>query len=152
MREIFTPIVHIINRKTWCKGRVWSIKVGKISKNRNKQTFDQEQEKNCIVSERKEIRAVCVLTPCLFSHSVKVKSLKNGHIFFWFCFWEFIFSIHESKRCWTVHRDERINYYSVGIREKQSGTVKNVEHSKNDYHSVRLKVTDDLQYRTLLQS
>ena len=28
----------------------------------------------------------------------------------------------------------RINHYFVGIREKQSGTVKNVEHPKNDYH------------------
>ena len=44
-------------------------KGGKISKNRNKQTSDQEQENKCTVPERKEIRAVCVLTPRLFSHS-----------------------------------------------------------------------------------
>ena len=69
MREIFTPVVHTINGKTWCRARVWSIKAGKLSKNRNKQTSDQEHEKNCIVPERKEIRAVCVLTPRLFSHS-----------------------------------------------------------------------------------
>ena len=43
-------------------------KGGKISKNRNKQISDQEHEKNA-VPERKEIRAVCVLTPRLFSHS-----------------------------------------------------------------------------------
>ena len=42
-----------------------------------------------------------------------VYSVRNGHIYIYiFCFWEFIFSSHESKRCWTVHRDERIN--SVG--------------------------------------
>ena len=69
MREIFIPVVHTINRKTWCRARVWSIKAGKISKNRNKRTSDQEHEKNCIVPERKEIRAVCALTPRLFSHS-----------------------------------------------------------------------------------
>ena len=49
--------------------RVWSIKAGKISKNRNKQTSVQEHKKNCTVPERKEIRAVCVLTPRSFSHS-----------------------------------------------------------------------------------
>ena len=69
MREIFTPVVHTINGKTWCRARVWSIKAGKLSKNRNKQTSDQEHEKHCIVSERKEITAVCVLTPRLFSYS-----------------------------------------------------------------------------------
>ena len=68
MRELFTPVVHTINGKTWCRARVWSIKAGKLSKNRNKQTSDQEHEKNCIVPQRKEIRAVCVLTPRLFSH------------------------------------------------------------------------------------
>ena len=25
-REIFTPVVHTTNRKTWCRARVWSIK------------------------------------------------------------------------------------------------------------------------------
>ena len=86
-------------------------------------------KKNCIVSERKGIRAVCVLTTPLFS---QVRSQKNGHNFL-FCFWQLIFSSHESKRCWTVHRDQRTNCYSVAIRAKQSGTVKAVEHSKNDY-------------------
>ena len=136
LRKIFTPVVHTVNRKTWCRAHVWSIKAGKISKNRNKQTSDQEHEKNCTVAERKEIRAVCVLTPRLFSHSTLSSRLGRykGSYYFLFCLWEFIFSSHESKRCWTVHRDKRINYYSVGIRAKQSGTVKNVEHSKNDYH------------------
>ena len=36
--KIFTPVVHTVNRKTWCRVHVWSIKVGKIRKNRNKQT------------------------------------------------------------------------------------------------------------------
>ena len=75
MREIFTPVVHTVNRKTWCRARVWSIKAGKISKNRNKQTSDQEHEINCTVPERKEIRAVCILTPRLFSHSTLSSTL-----------------------------------------------------------------------------
>ena len=64
--------------------------------------------------------------------------------FFVFCLlWEFIFSSRESKRCWTVHRDERIDYYSVGVRKKQSGTVKNVKHFKNDYHERSKQVPKD---------
>ena len=102
------------------------IKGGKLAK---KETIRPRVRKNCIVSERKGIRAVCVLTTPLFS---QVRSQKNGHIFL-FCFWQLIFSSHESKRCWTVHRDQRTNCYSVAIRAKQSGTVKAVEHSKNDY-------------------
>ena len=69
MREIFTPIGHTLNRKNGCRARVWSIKAGKIGRNRNKQTSDQKHERKCKVQERKKIRAVCVLTPCLFSHS-----------------------------------------------------------------------------------
>ena len=72
MREIFTPVVHTINRKTWCMARVWSIKAEKISTNRNKQTSDQEHEKNCMVPERKEITAVCVLTSRLFMIKFKL--------------------------------------------------------------------------------
>ena len=43
----------------------------KMSKNRNNQTYrsEQEYEKNCIVPERKGIRAVCVLTPGIFNYS-----------------------------------------------------------------------------------
>ena len=44
-------------------------KAGKTGIKRNNQTFDPEYEKNCIVSERKGIRAVCVLSPRLFSYS-----------------------------------------------------------------------------------
>ena len=85
-------------------------KGGKIGKKRNNQTSDQEYEKNCIVSERKGIRAVCVLTPRLFSHSTLSSRLgrKKMVIFFLFCFWELIFRSHESKRCWTVHRDQEL--------------------------------------------
>ena len=154
LRKIFTPVVHTVNRKTWCRAHVWSIKAGKISKNRNKQTSDQEHEKNCTVAERKEIRAVCVLTPRLFSHSTLSSRLGRykGSYYFLFCLWEFIFSSHESKRCWTVHSDKQINYYSVGIRAKQSGTVKNVEHSKNDYHECSKQVRKDCTVETLMQS
>ena len=68
------------------QARVWSIKAGKISKNRNKQTSVQEHEKTDTVPERKEIRAVCVLTPRSFSHifniKFKVRSLKRVIFFF----------------------------------------------------------------------
>ena len=38
-----------------------------------------------------------------------------------------------------------INYcYSVRIRAKQSGTVKNIEQSKNDYHECSKQVPEDL--------
>ena len=59
------------------EGVRWSIKAGTISENRNKQTSDHEHEKNCIVPERKEIRAVCVLTPRLFSHSTLSSRLRR---------------------------------------------------------------------------
>ena len=73
-------------------------KGGKIGIKRNNQTFDQEYEK--IVSERKGIRTSCVLTPRLFSYSTLTSRLgrKKAHIFL-FCFWQLIFSSHESKRC-----------------------------------------------------
>ena len=38
------------------------------------------------------------------------------------------------------HGDQRINCYSVAIRAKQSGTVKTVGHSKNDYHECSKQV------------
>ena len=41
------------------------------------------------------------------------------------------------------HRDQRINCYSVAIRAKQSGTVKTVGHSKNDYHECSKQVWKD---------
>ena len=100
--------------------------------------------KNCIVSERKGIRAVCVLTPRLFSYSTLTSRLgrKKRVIVFLFCLtWELIFSSHESKRCWAVHRDQRINCDFVAIRAKQSGTVKTVKHSKNDYHECSRQVS-----------
>ena len=44
----------------------------------------------------------------------------------------------------SCESDKQINYYSVGnIRAKQSGTVKNVEHSKNDYHERSKQVPKD---------
>ena len=55
----------------------------------------------------------------------------------------YFFCFASDNLFWTVHRDERINYYSVWIREKQSGTVKNVEHSKNDYHERSKQVPKD---------
>ena len=45
------------------------------------------EKKNCIVSERKGITAVCVLTPRLFSYSTLTSrlGLKKGYVFL-FCF------------------------------------------------------------------
>ena len=59
-------------------------KGGKIGIKRNNQTFDQEYERNCVVSERKGIRAVCVLTPLLLSYSILTSRLgrKKGSYFF----------------------------------------------------------------------
>ena len=47
MLEIFTPVVHTINRKTLIRGArlVNKTRAEKNSKNRNKQTSDQEHEK-----------------------------------------------------------------------------------------------------------
>ena len=42
-----------------------------------------------------------------------------------------------------VENRDKVYYYSVGIRAKQSGTVKNVEHSKNDYHERSKQVPKD---------
>ena len=127
--------------------RVWS-KAGKLAKKETiKHRSDQEYEKNCIVSERKGIRhktCLCFDTPFFQSFNInfKVRSQKNGH-FCLFCFWKLIFCSHESKRCWTVHRDQRINCDTVALRAKQSGTVKTVEHSKNDYHKCSKQALKD---------
>ena len=42
-----------------------------------------------------------------------------------------------------VENRDKVYYYSVGIRAKQSRTVKNVEHSKNDYHERSKQVPKD---------
>ena len=88
MREIFTPVVHTVNRKTWCRARVWSIKAGKISKNRNKQTTDQEHEKNAKFpnekQKKKELFVFWHLAYQLFNIKFKVKALKNSHTVFTF--------------------------------------------------------------------
>ena len=75
----------------WRRARVWSTKPGKISKNRNKQTSDQEHEINCTVPERKEIRAES------FNIKFKVRSLNKGHIFFCFAY-ENLFSALVSRK------------------------------------------------------
>ena len=85
MREIFTPVVHTVNRKTGCRARVWSIKAGKISKNRNRQTCDQEHEKKSKVPERKKNKScLCFDTSLIQSFNIKfkVRALKNSHLFF----------------------------------------------------------------------
>ena len=32
IREIFTPVLYTVNRKTGCRAHVWSIKAGKLAK------------------------------------------------------------------------------------------------------------------------
>ena len=61
-------------------------KGGKIGKKKKQLNIRPRVGKKWIVSERKGIRAVCILTPLLFSRSFninfKVRSQKNGHIYF----------------------------------------------------------------------
>ena len=111
-------------------------KGGKIGKRRNNQTSDQEYEKNCIVSERKGIKAVCVLTPRLFSHSTLSSRLgrKKMVIFFFVLLLRINFSFSSVEKVLNCPQRPRINCYSVAIRARQSGTVKTVEHSNNEYH------------------
>ena len=85
MREIFTPVVHTVNRKNGCRARVWSIKAGKISRNRNKQTSHQEHERKCKVPESKKNKScLCFDTLLIQSFNIKfkVRALENSHIFF----------------------------------------------------------------------
>ena len=85
MRKIFTPVVHTVNRKNGCRAHVWSIKAGKISRNRNKQTSDQEHERKCNVPERKKNKScLCFDTSLIQSFNIKfkVRALKNSHLFF----------------------------------------------------------------------
>ena len=74
MLEIFTPVVHTINRKTLIRGArlVNKTRAEKNSKNRNKQTSDQEHEKK----KKKEIRAV-FFGLRLFSHSTLSSRLRR---------------------------------------------------------------------------
>ena len=142
MHEILPPLyalsmmqgVHLVN-----KG---GIKLAKIETNKH----PTKSTKKLHSSRKKRNKSCfCFHTSLIQSFNIKFKvtSLKKGSITFFFRLWEFIFSSHESKRCWTVHRDERINYYSVGICAKQSGTIKNVEHSKNDSHERSKQVPKD---------
>ena len=73
------------------------------------------------------------MTPCLFNIKFKVKLIQYGHIFFCFAS-ENLCSGLMSRKGAELSTQTKINYYSVGIHEKQSETVKNVQHSKNDYH------------------
>ena len=91
------------------------------------------------------------MTPCLFNIKFKVKLIQYGHIFFCFAS-ENLFSALMSQKRAEPSTEMKINYYSVGIHEKQCGTVKNVEHSKNDYHEVLSKYRRIRTVETLLQS
>ena len=82
------------------------------------------------------------MTPCLFNIKFKVKLIQYGHIFFCFAS-ENLFSALMSRKRAEPSTEMKINYYSVGIHEKQSGTVKNVQHSKNDYHERSKQVPKD---------
>ena len=55
----------------------------------------------------------------------------------------YAFLILENKMGYTIMSTATKEYYSVGIGAKQSVTVKNVEHSKNDYHERSMQVPKD---------
>ena len=87
LRKIFTPVVHTVNRKTWCRALVWSIKTGKISKNRNKQTSDQEHEKKLHSSRKKRNKScLCFDTSLIQSFNIKFKVRSLKRVVFFFCF------------------------------------------------------------------
>ena len=74
MLEIFTPVVHTINRKTLMRGArlVNKARAEKNSNNRNKQTSDQKHEK-----KKEEIRAGFFFGLRLFSHSTLSSRLRR---------------------------------------------------------------------------
>ena len=80
--QVFVTFITVNSENSMQAARLVN-KGGKIGKKRNNQTSDPEYEKNCIVSKRKGIGAVCVLTPRLFSHSPTLTSRLGG---FLFCF------------------------------------------------------------------
>ena len=74
--KIFTPVVHTVNRKTWCRVHVWSIKVGKIRKTRNKQTniWARARKKKLHSSRRKRNKScLCFDTLLIQSFNIKFK-------------------------------------------------------------------------------
>ena len=68
MREIFTLVVHNINSENSMQGARLA-KGGEIGKKKKQSNIRPRVRKNCIVSERKGIRAVCVLSPHPFSEN-----------------------------------------------------------------------------------
>ena len=80
MLEIFTPVVHTVNRKTWCRARVCSIrpgrkKIAKIETNKHPtKSTKKKRKKSCFFFDTSFIQS--------FDIKFKVTSLKNGHVFF----------------------------------------------------------------------
>ena len=103
----------------WRRARVWSTKAGKISKNRNKQTSDQEHEKNCIVLERKSEKKKCFDTSFIQSFNIKfkVKSPKNGHIYIFFAS-ENLFSALMSRKGAELSTETRLITLSQSVKNK----------------------------------
>ena len=100
MHEIFTPVVHTVSRKTWCRARVWSIKAGKISKSRNKQTSDQEHEKKLHSSQKRRNKScLCFDTSLIQSFNIKFKVRSLKRVIYIFCFaYENLFSALMSRK------------------------------------------------------
>ena len=134
MREIFSPVVHTVNRKTGCRAHVWSIKAGKLAKIETNKYPTKSTKKMHSSRKKRNKSCLCFDTSLIQSFNIKfkVRSLKQGHIYYVLVM-KIYFSSHELL----------MNYYSVGIRTKQRGTVKNVEHSKNHYHKRSKKVPKD---------
>ena len=134
-RAKFLPSFSVHNAN--CENSMQGARLVNKGGQKKKQSNIWPRVRKKLHSFRKKRNKSCLCFDSSFIHSFninfKVRSQKMV-TFFLLCFWELIFSSHESKWCWTVHRDHRINCYSVAIRAKQSGTVKTVEHFKNDYY------------------
>ena len=82
MLEIFTPVVHTVNRKTWCRAHVCSIRPGR--KKIAKIETNKHPTKSTKKKKKKEELFFFFDTSFIQSFDIKFKvtSLKNGHVFF----------------------------------------------------------------------
>ena len=119
--------------------------VNKGGKNqqKQKQTNIRPGARNKLHSSRKKRNKRCLYFDTSLIQSFNVRSLKKGHIFFGFAYENLFSALTSRKGAELSTKTKEFNYYSVGIRAKQSGTVKNVQHSKNDYHERSKQVPKD---------
>ena len=94
----------------------------------------KKRNKSCLCFESSFIQS--------FNIKFKVKSLKNGHIFFCFAY-ENLFSALVSRKGAELSTETKELIITLSESAEQSRTVKNVEHSENDYHERSKKVPKD---------